>query len=500
MLPSRGLAQASRGLAFQRQLSSRQFSTSLRLSGRPASSAPLTSSAGLLSSRSRLLGATTVASSQAFLLGPSRRFASTNAAPPTPAAPTAEGVSPDFSAFANNFDDAALLDIPERVGYLSELGLDYGWGPTSMCQWIVEHLHFTSGLPWWAAIVGGALVIRAGMAYPALLAQFESKKAREMREDPLYKATQQRQMVALATRSLSPAETMELRVQLNMIKKQYDVKMWKMFFPMLQFPFAIGMFKLTRGMAALPVPGFESAGILWFTDLSMPDPLYILPCIGAVTMVLSMQRALPFMSTDQARMMSKVPWVIGPIGILVTLNMASSVQLYLAAAAMLQYIQTLLWHIPLLRRLCGLPPLDEMVVNPNYQKSSSSSSSSSNFYSTSSKGGAQYQAPRTIDTTATIIDSNGASQQSPRSRPQQQQAPQQSQNPKFENPLDFIRDMRKKVTEAVADVQSKTGGKNEKKASDNYERRRLKEEAEKYWARIEEQKWRMEQKKRSRKP
>lgn len=31
--------------------------------------------------------------------------------------------------------------IPEQIGYLKDLGLDYGWGPTSFVQWLIENIH-----------------------------------------------------------------------------------------------------------------------------------------------------------------------------------------------------------------------------------------------------------------------------------------------------------------------------------------------------------------------
>ncbi|KAF3771336.1 hypothetical protein M406DRAFT_33785, partial [Cryphonectria parasitica EP155] len=365
----------------------------------------------------------------------------------------------------------------ERVGYLAQLGLDYGWGPTSLCQWVLEHLHITAGLPWWGAIAGCAVAIRIVMAYPALIAQYESVKSREMRQNPLYKETQQKYMMSMAQGAkMSPSELMEMRMQMKLLQQQAGVKMWKMFLPMLQFPLAIGMFKLCRGMTALPVPGLESAGTLWFTDLTVPDPFYILPCVSAVMMVFSMQRALPFMAAEQANMMKKLPWILGPIGIIVTLKMAAAVQLFFAMAALMQYIQTTLWHMPIIRRLCGLPPLDIMIENANYLKQSGPVQTG--------PGGVQYQPPRTIKTTA--------SETTPANKPKEA-------SPQFENPLTFFRDMRQKMSDKVSEYQASSGVTDEKKAANEYEARRMREENEKYWARRDEQKWRQEQKKNQKK-
>lgn len=182
------------------------------------------------------------------------------------------------------------MDIPEQVGYLSNLGLDYGFGPTSVLRYALEHLHFTAGLPWWAAIVGLGVLARTALAYPALMAQQESLKSRELRQDPLYRETQERFMMAMMQGSAKHSELIELRMQMKLLQERADVKSWKMFLPaVLQIPLILGAIRLMRTMAALPVPGLETAGTLWFTDLTVPDPLFILPCIGAGIMILSVR-------------------------------------------------------------------------------------------------------------------------------------------------------------------------------------------------------------------
>lgn len=198
-------------------------------------------------------------------------------------------MSPEFSAFPD-IDSSSLFNIPEKVGYLSELGLDYGFGPTSILKYGLEHLHFTAGLPWWAAIIGLGVVVRAALAYPALIAQQESVKSRELRENPLFRETQERFMRAMISGTAQQSELLELRMQTKLLQEQAGVKSWKMFAPILiQFPLIVGAVRLMRTMAALPIPGLDTAGVLWFTDLTVPDPFFILPCVGAGVMLLSVK-------------------------------------------------------------------------------------------------------------------------------------------------------------------------------------------------------------------
>lgn len=159
-----------------------------------------------------------------------------------------------------------------------------------MSQWFIEHLHIWGGLPWWASIIGFAAIVRLVLAQPALVAQQESVKMNKMRKDPVFNSLNEKWMMAIAGGNALPqAELMQLRLQMSLVRERYNVKTWKMFLPMLQAPIAFGTFRLTTGMAALPVPGLDTAGALWFTDLTAPDPYMILPLVSSVMMYLSIK-------------------------------------------------------------------------------------------------------------------------------------------------------------------------------------------------------------------
>lgn len=266
--------------------STRQFGTTLRSSGRCfARGSPV----GFLSG-SRI-GAAGILSSHAILSSSTRRFASTDSTDSASAeasTPSSE-FSSDFSSWTD-LDSSSLLDLTEKVGFLSNLGLDYGIGPTSVLKYVLEHLHFTAGLPWWASVIGLAAVVRVALFYPTLRGQQVSARSQEMRKDPVYVQTQQQLMALVLGGNAKPEQIMELRMQQKLLQERAGVTNWQMFLPMaLQFPIIIGAIRLTRSMAALPVPGLESAGTLWFTDLTMPDPLYVLPLVSMVLMYFTFQ-------------------------------------------------------------------------------------------------------------------------------------------------------------------------------------------------------------------
>lgn len=240
------------------------------------------------------VGAATLLSSPAFSLASARRFASTGPEPQSSpwATSTPSPELPDFSSLDSL--DSVLNDIPEKVGYLADLGLDYGWGPTSLCQWVLEHAHFTAGLSWGWSIVAAGLILRVAMFYPSLLAQRESNKMQELRKDPVYADLAAKMMSGLrgGNAATATSDAAMLRLQMKVMEEPHNIKKSRMAFPFLQVPLAFGMFKLIRAMAALPVPGMESQGFLWFQDLSVHDPYYILPCISTVMLFISMKVSL----------------------------------------------------------------------------------------------------------------------------------------------------------------------------------------------------------------
>lgn len=178
------------------------------------------------------------------------------------------------------------------------------------------------------------------------------------------------------------------------------------------------------------------------------------------------------MSPQQAQIMKVVPWVLGPISFFVTWKMVASVQLFFATTALLQYVQTTLWHLPAVRRACGLPSLEEVsqlsrnAPSPFAAAGPGAGGSSSSPFAKAgaAKGGIQYQAPRTVSTTAT----EGA-----------------AQKPDSSNPWEAAKDSWASLKEKMDKRAAGNSIKNEKSEAAKYEKKRLQEEHEQYLKRRE---------------
>ena len=62
-----------------------------------------------------------------------------------------------------------------------------------------------------------------------------------------------------------------------------------MLVPLVQAPIFMSMFFGLRGMTNVPVESMRLGGLWWFTDLTVPDPFYLLPLATSATMYLTIK-------------------------------------------------------------------------------------------------------------------------------------------------------------------------------------------------------------------
>lgn len=176
--------------------------------------------------------------------------------------------------------------MPEQIGYLKAMGLDFGWGTTSCMQSLLEHVYIYTGLPWWASIVAVGVLIRVALFWPSLKASESSLKLQELRKNPKYEALRKQ---SVDFQGADRIKTLQARREVTLWNKAAGVEMWRTAIPLLNLPLVFGFFRLFRAMAELPVPSLETGGILWFTDLAAADPYYIMPIASSAVLFFVMR-------------------------------------------------------------------------------------------------------------------------------------------------------------------------------------------------------------------
>ncbi|KAI2463975.1 60Kd inner membrane protein-domain-containing protein [Annulohypoxylon bovei var. microspora] len=254
----------------------------------------------------------------------------------------------------------SILDIPEQIGYLKNLGLDFGWGPTSCCQWLLEHIYIYTGMPWWASLTTVAFAWRILFFKPSLTASKHQARLAMLARDPAY--IQAKAEYDEATyKGLGVLAQKGAHTKMLQLKKKYDASTMKSLATLWSFPFTFGMFRLVRAMATLPVPSLETGGMLWFTDLTVHDPYYIMPFASVALTTLMFKQSQAANQTAPNQMSESIQkgmmYILPPTMFLCTAWLPAGIQwffLMFSAASVVQSSATL---NPAVRRWAGIPPL-----------------------------------------------------------------------------------------------------------------------------------------------
>jgi YidC/Oxa1 family membrane protein insertase len=307
------------------------------------------------------------------------RHASTVPATPTPgpaSAPQAPLTEPASIAAATpasptpyNLDTITLDDvevaaandlvssIPERLGFLKEIGLDYGYGPTAMIEWTLEHIHIVGGLPWWGAIAATAILMRA-LTFPLYLKSAD-QAARGAALVSLTKPLTEK--MSAAQKAGDQTAVMQAWTEMGAIRKRAGLSYVSQFTPMIvQSVLGFCSFKLMRGMANLPVPGLKEGGFGWITDLTISDGYLLLPAIMAGAMHMMFRYGGETGQSNEMMnpaMRSFMLWGMPGIIFMVTGWQPGSVCIWFVASGGFAMGQAMLMQKPAVRKFFGIAPM-----------------------------------------------------------------------------------------------------------------------------------------------
>ena len=216
-----------------------------------------------------------------------------NSSSSTPASENVgDAAAPSQSGDIADLTVSDIESIPEHIGYLKDLGLDFGWGPSAMIEYVIEHFHIWTGLPWWASIVATGLMVRLSLLYPMLGAADMSTKTQNIKHmvNPL------RVRMLQENSSGNMVGATRTKAEIQKLQQTHGIKPSKVFIPLIQVPLGFGCYRVVNSMTSLPVPGMTLESVGWLNDLTVADPYYILPILTASMMYLTFRvsdRILP---------------------------------------------------------------------------------------------------------------------------------------------------------------------------------------------------------------
>ncbi|KAL7111827.1 hypothetical protein ACP275_05G114000 [Erythranthe tilingii] len=149
--------------------------------------------------------------------------------------------------------------------------------PVAAIQYLVDYVHCYTGFNWWASIVVTTVLIRS-ILLPLGIHLRKSQLKYKLLEPRLQEIKKEMQ-----DKDMSPRDVAERRARMKELYKEYGVTpftRWKG--TLIGVPILYCVLSALTNMAA-NVPSFKEGGALWFTDLSTPDSMFILPILTGLS-------------------------------------------------------------------------------------------------------------------------------------------------------------------------------------------------------------------------
>ncbi|XP_057661340.1 mitochondrial inner membrane protein OXA1L [Diorhabda carinulata] len=257
-------------------------------------------------------------------------------------------------------------EVLNQVSALGEptfasLGLG-GYSPVGIVQHCFEYLHGTLGLEWWLAIALGTLVVRIILFPLVIMAQRNAAKMNNYL--PQMQILQLKMTEARQTGNQMDAARYSQELMLFMKEKGVN-PLKNMVVPLAQMPIFISFFMGLRQMANVPVDSLRTGGILWFTDLTLPDQYFLMPIITSATLYATIE-----LGTDTAKLSSQnmqlmkyvlrgLPLIILPF----TFNFPGAILCYWVSSNFISLAQVGFLRIPAVRDYFKIEPMQKFSVD-----------------------------------------------------------------------------------------------------------------------------------------
>lgn len=174
-----------------------------------------------------------------------------------------------------------MLNDPALSGAV-ESASGLGYSPVSLVLTALDMIHLSTGAPWWATVFCSAVAMRLA------LTPLTAMSARATAKLALLKPDLERIQGELKAATTTKHKTAIQLEMAELMKRNGAHPLKPLMAGFAQAPFMITFFMALRRIGET-FPDVAQGGILWFHDLSVPDPLYILPIASALTMLATIE-------------------------------------------------------------------------------------------------------------------------------------------------------------------------------------------------------------------
>jgi len=184
-------------------------------------------------------------------------------------------------------DESVIMNVLGEPT-LQSIGLASIYTPVGWAQTALEYFHVGLGLPWYASIVLFAVIMRTCL-FP-ITVKSQQNAARMKKIAPL--TNRLREKINEAKMTGDSLKVARATNEYAVLMKSHNIGIGALGLPVLQIPVFVSAFIGIRKMCKLPVESMSTGGILWFENLTMADPTYILPTLSVLSILAVVYRGI----------------------------------------------------------------------------------------------------------------------------------------------------------------------------------------------------------------
>jgi len=247
-----------------------------------------------------------------------------------------------------------VADVVEGISDPSPMG----WSPPALAEAAIVAIHGYFGLEWWMSIGAITLSLRL-LLFPVVVYQMKNIARLNLVKPEMEVITNNWRK--LGGYSAPPRATDVYQKQLKELFAKHHCNPWKSFIGLaVQGPIFVSFFFALRHMATT-YPSFKDGGTMWFQDLSIVDPTYMLPVIASLSMLATIElggETGQAMKDQQSTMKFAMRgFAVAMVPLVIMSGIPNGVFLYWIPSNVFSLLQVLLLKVPFMKSLLGFPKM-----------------------------------------------------------------------------------------------------------------------------------------------